>query len=249
MLVKTLYFRKFYETVEITTLEKSYNFVTKVFRHFYRQLFPFCDVNKITDFTYTNNNTTCYTTWNICAYNTSYTTCPLQYVNKAFTQRYTTLLLKVLLLVLGCMPTPFGTMFGSWQRKPPNKTYTKLSRVLLHVLRPPGVVYVQTSVCAFGVVSCKNHTSHYVRVTQARKSTRIRSLNDVLSLLSFTSPLDPLRSRVAPFTFFNRYTFVTHTRYTSYLHHVLSLVLTLLCHHVNSYIFSYLRIWTPTTTP
>lgn len=102
---------------------------------------------------------------------------------------------------------------------------------------------------ALGVVSCKNHTSHYVRVTQARKSTRIRSLNDVLSLLSFTSPLDPLRSRVAPFTFFNRYTFVTHTRYTSYLHHVLSLVLTLLCHHVNSYIFSYLRIWTPTTTP
>ena len=62
MLVKTLYFYEFYETVDITTLEKSYNFVTIVNRHFYRQLFPFCDVNKITDFTYTNNNTTCYTT-------------------------------------------------------------------------------------------------------------------------------------------------------------------------------------------
>ena len=147
------------------------------------------------------------------------------------------------------MPTPFRTMFGSWQRKPPKKRtqnspefcYTFYDHRGWSTSRHPSV--------RLGVVSCKNHTSHYVRVTQARKSTRIRSLNDVLALLSFTSPLDPLRSRVAPFTFFNRYTFVTHTRYTSYLHHVLSLVLTLLCHHVNSYIFSYLRIWTPTTTP
>ena len=40
MLVKTLYFYEFYETVDITTLEKSYNFVTIINRHFYRQLFP-----------------------------------------------------------------------------------------------------------------------------------------------------------------------------------------------------------------
>ena len=146
------------------------------------------------------------------------------------------------------MPTPFGTMFGSWQRKPPTKRtqnspefcYTFYDHRGWSTSRHPSV--------RLGVVSCKNHTSHTVRVTQARKSTRIRSLNDVLSLLSFTSPLDSLRSRVAPFTFFNRYTFVTHTRYTSYLHHVLSLVLTLLCHHVN-YISSRTYVFEPRPPP
>lgn len=166
----------------------------------------------------------------------------LQYVNKAFTQRYTTLLLKVLLLVLGVYAYSFWNYVRFLTKETPNKTYTKLSRVLLHVLRPPGVVYVQTSVCAFGV--CLVQKPH-----EPLRSSNSSTFSEVLSLLSFTSPLDPLRSRVAPFTFFNRYTFVTHTRYTSYLHHVLSLVLTLLCHHVNSYIFSYLRIWTPSTTP
>ena len=168
----------------------------------------------------------------------------------AFTQRYTTLLLKVLLLVPGVyaysflehgLDSPKGNPPKKRSQNSPEFCYTFYDHRGWSTSRHPSV--------RLGVVSCKNHTSHYVRVTQARKSTRIRSLNDVLSLLSFTSPLDPLRSRVAPFTFFNRYTHSTHTHYTSYLHHVLSLVLTLLCHHVNSYIFSYLRIWTPTTTP
>lgn len=132
-------------------------------------------------------------------------------MNKAFTQRYTTLLLKVLLLVLGVYAYSFWNYVRFLTKETPKKTLTKLSRVLLHVLRPPGVVYVQTSVCAFG--RCLVQKSH-----EPLRSSNSSTFSEVLSLLSFTSPLDPLRSRVAPFTFFNRYTFVTHTRYTSYLH-------------------------------
>ena len=137
MLVKTLYFYEFYETVDITTLEKSYNFVTIINRHFYRQLFP--------SVMWINS-----TNLRILTITQRVTQRELQYVNRAFTQRYTTLLLKVLSLVLGVYAYSFWNMVLILLKETPNKTLTKLSRVLLHVLRPPGVVYVQTSVCAFG---------------------------------------------------------------------------------------------------
>ena len=167
----------------------------------------------------------------------------LQYVNRAFTQRYTTLLLKVLLLVLGVYAYSFWNMVLILLKETPQQNAHKTLPSFATRFTTTGGGLRPASVCTLWALS-------RAKITRAKNSSSNSStFSEVLSLLSFTTPLDSLRSRVAPFTFFNRYTFVTHTRYTSYLHHVLSLVLTLLCHHVNSYIFSYLRIWTPTTTP
>lgn len=112
----------------------------------------------------------------------------------------------------------------------PQKTHTKLSRVLLHVLRPPGVVYVQAFACAFGRLShtkgvCAMYSHEYLKHVN---STRIHSLNEVLSFLVFTSPFDPLRSRIAPFTF--------HAPTYSF-------------HHVSLHYTTHLCTFSPTTTP
>lgn len=72
-------------------------------------------------------------------------------------------------------------MFGSSQRKPPKKTHTKLSRVLLHVLRPPGVVYVQAFACAFGRLShtkgvCAMYSHEYLKhISTSSTSSLARS--------------------------------------------------------------------------
>ena len=228
MLVKTLYFYEFYETVDITTLEKSYKFVTIINRHFYRQLFP--------SVMWINS-----TNLRILTITQRVTQREIQYVNRAFTQRYTTLLLKVLLLVLGVYAYSFWNMVLILLKETPQQNAHKTLPSFATRFTTTGVVYVQTSVCAFG--GCLVQKPH-----EPLHSSNSSTFSEVLSLLSFTSPLDPLRSRVAPFTFFNRYTFVTHTRYTSYLHHVLLLVLTLLCHHVN-YISSRTYVFEPRPPP
>ena len=172
MLVKTLYFYELYETVDITTLEKSYKFVTIINRHFYRQLFPsvmWINSTNLRILTITQREIYVHTirlTQRV-HYNT--------WIG-AFTQRYTTLLLKVLSLVLGVYAYSFWNYVRFLTKETPNKTYTKLSRVLLHVLRPPGVVYVQTSVCAFGgCLVQKSHEPRTVRVTQVRSPKYFRS--------------------------------------------------------------------------
>ena len=163
-------------------------------------------------------------------------------MNRAFTQRYTTLLLKVLLLVLGVYAYSFWNYVRFLTKETPNKTYTKLSRVLLHVLRPPGVVYVQTTVCTLWALS-------RAKITRAKNSSSNSStFSEVLSLLSFTTPLDSLRSRVAPFTFYNRYTFVTlHVTPRTYITSIARIYNALPPRKLH--ICVLLRIRTPTTTP
>ena len=113
---------------------------------------------------------------------------------------------------------------------------------MLHVLRPPGVVYVQTTVCTLWALS-------RAKITRAKNSSSNSStFSEVLSLLSFTTPLDSLRSRVAPFTFFNRYTFVTlHVTPRTYITSVARIYNALPPRKLH--ICVLLRIRTPTTTP
>ena len=85
--------------------------------------------------------------------------------------------------------------------------------------------------------------------TRAKNSSSNSStFSEVLSLLSFTTPLDSLRSRVAPFTFFNRYTFVTlHVTPRAYITSVARIYNALPPRKLH--ICVLLRIRTPTTTP
>ena len=87
------------------------------------------------------------------------------------------------------------------------------------------------------------------KITRAKNSSSNSStFSEVLSLLSFTTPLDSLRSRVAPFTFFNRYTFVTlHVTPRTYITSVARIYNALPPRKLH--ICVLLRIRTPTTTP
>ena len=112
---------------------------------------------------------------------------------------------------------------------------------MLHVLRPPGVVYVQPPSVRFG--RCLVQKTH-----EPLRSSNSSTFSEVLSLLSFTTPLDSLRSRVAPFTFFNRYTFVTlHVTPRTYITSVARIYNALPPRKLH--ICVLLRIRTPTTTP
>lgn len=127
-------------------------------------------------------------------------------------------------------------------KETPKKTLTKLSRVLLHVLRPPGVVYVQPPSVRFGRCLVQKNTR------AKNSSSNSSTFSEVLSLLSFTTPLDSLRSRVAPFTFYNRYTFVTlHVTPRTYITSVARIYNALPPRKLH--ICVLLRIRTPTTTP
>ena len=87
------------------------------------------------------------------------------------------------------------------------------------------------------------------KTTRAKNSSSNSStFSEVLSLLSFTTPLDSLRSRVAPFTFFNRYTFVTlHVTPRTYITSIARIYNALPPRKLH--ICVLLRIRTPTTTP
>ena len=87
------------------------------------------------------------------------------------------------------------------------------------------------------------------KITRAKNSSSNSStFSEVLSLLSFTTPLDSLRSRVAPFTFYNRYTFVTlHVTPRTYITSIARIYNALPPRKLH--ICVLLRIRTPTTTP
>ena len=199
-------------------------------------------MNKFHEFTYTNNNTTCYTTWNICAYNTSYTTCPLQYVNKGI---YTTLhnfIIKgtftctggvCLLLLEHGLDSPKGNPQQNAHKTLPS--FATRFTTTGGGLRP-------ASVCTLWALS-------RAKITRAKNSSSNSStFSEVLSLLSFTTPLDSLRSRVAPFTFYNRYTFITlHVTPRTYITSIARIYNALPPRKLH--ICVLLRIRTPTTTP
>ena len=147
MLVKTLYFYEFYETVDITTLEKSYKFVTIINRHFYRQLFP--------SVMWINS-----TNLRILTITQRVTQREIQYVNRAFTQRYTTLLLKVLSLVLGVYAYSFWNMVLILLKETPQKKRSQNSPEFCYTFYDHrGWSTSSLRLYALGVVSCKNHTS------------------------------------------------------------------------------------------
>ena len=229
MLVKTLYFYEFYETLAITTLEKSYNFVTIINRHFYRQLFP--------SVMWINS-----TNLRIILLTQRVTQREIQYVNRAFTQRYTTLLLKVLSLVLEVYANSFWNMVLILLKETPQKNAHKTLPSFATRFTTTGGGLRPASVCTLWALS-------RAKITRAKNSSSNSStFSEVLSLLSFTTPLDSLRSRVAPFTFFNRYTFVTlHVTPRTYITSVARIYNALPPRKLH--ICVLLRIRTPTTTP
>ena len=229
MLVKTLYFYEFYETLAITTLEKSYNFVTIINRHFYRQLFP--------SVMWINS-----TNLRIILLTQRVTQRELQYVNRAFTQRYTTLLLKVLSLVLEVYANSFWNMVLILLKETPQKNAHKTLPSFATRFTTTGGGLRPASVCTLWALS-------RAKITRAKNSSSNSStFSEVLSLLSFTTPLDSLRSRVAPFTFYNRYTFVTlHVTPRTYITSIARIYNALPPRKLH--ICVLLRIRTPTTTP
>ena len=147
MLVKTLYFYEFYETVDITTLEKSYKFVTIINRHFYRQLFP--------SVMWINS-----TNLRILTITQRVTQREIQYVNKGI---YTTLhnfIIKgtftctggvCLLLLEHGLDSPKGNPPKKRSQNSPEFCYTFYDH--------RGWSTSSLRLYALGVVSCKNHTS------------------------------------------------------------------------------------------
>ena len=166
----------------------------------------------------------------------------LQYVNRAFTQRYTTLLLKVLSLVLGVYAYSFWNMVLILLKETPQKNAHKTLPSFATRFTTTGGGLRPASVCTLWALS-------RAKITRAKNSSSNSStFSEVLSLLSFTTPLDSLRSRVAPFTFFNRYTFVTlHVTPRTYITSVARIYNALPPRKLH--ICVLLRIRTPTTTP
>ena len=164
MLVKTLYFHEFYETVDITTLEKSYKFVTIINRHFYRQLFP--------SVMWINS-----TNLRILTITQRVTQRELQYVNKGI---YTTLhnfIIKgtftctggvCLLLLEHGLDSPKGNPPKKRSQNSPEFCYTFYDH--------RGWSTSSLRLYALGVVSCKkSHEPRTVRVTQVRSPKYFRS--------------------------------------------------------------------------
>lgn len=163
-------------------------------------------------------------------------------MNRAFTQRYTTLLLKVLSLVLGVYAYSFWNMVLILLKETPQQNAHKTLPSFATRFTTTGGGLRPASVCTLWALS-------RAKITRAKNSSSNSStFSEVLSLLSFTTPLDSLRSRVAPFTFFNRYTFVTlHVTPRTYITSVARIYNALPPRKLH--ICVLLRIRTPTTTP
>lgn len=163
-------------------------------------------------------------------------------MNRAFTQRYTTLLLKVLSLVLGVYAYSFWNMVLILLKETPQQNAHKTLPSFATRFTTTGGGLRPASVCTLWALS-------RAKITRAKNSSSNSStFSEVLSLLSFTTPLDSLRSRVAPFTFYNRYTFVTlHVTPRTYITSIARIYNALPPRKLH--ICVLLRIRTPTTTP